>query len=263
METLEQLRRTAEQGRIQTVHGFGAKSERAILEAVAGALRARRRHRLSEAEPVALDLLAELKKAPGHAEVQQVLAKGVTRSSVVLQNGMQVDLRAIAPVSFGLRGCNLPAPKHTILHCASWHGSAVSSSMNMACTGDLSVLPGPPRSRSTMPWGYRSSPYDLDLVRVLRKAHERGCFLELNAQPARLDLDAEACRMARGEGVLVSINSDAHAAAQLANLRLAWVRHAAAGCRPLMLSTHDHWINCGHCWHLLWARSAIQSTGLR
>ena len=51
---------------------------------------------------------------------------------------------------------------------------------------------------------------DIDLLRVLRKARERGCFVELNAQPARLDLTDTACQMARSEGVLVSINSDAH-----------------------------------------------------
>jgi DNA polymerase (family 10) len=60
--------------------------------------------------------------------------------------------------------------------------------------------------------------YDVDLGRVLRKARERGCFLELNAHPARLDLTDAACRMARSEGVLVSINSDAHSTLQLDNL---------------------------------------------
>ena len=60
--------------------------------------------------------------------------------------------------------------------------------------------------------------FELDLDRVVRKARERGCFLELNAHPARLDLTDVACRMAKSEGVLVSINSDAHSALQLANL---------------------------------------------
>ena len=57
--------------------------------------------------------------------------------------------------------------------------------------------------------------YEIDLARVLRKARERGCYVELNAQPERLDLNDVACRMAKGEGVLVSINSDAHSARQL------------------------------------------------
>ena len=61
--------------------------------------------------------------------------------------------------------------------------------------------------------------YDIDLVRVLRKARERGCFVELNAQPQRLDLDDLACRMARDEGVLVSIASDAHGASEFGHLR--------------------------------------------
>jgi len=57
--------------------------------------------------------------------------------------------------------------------------------------------------------GERES-YDVDLLRVLRHARQRGCFVELNAHPARLDLDDSACQMAKAEGVLVSLNSDAH-----------------------------------------------------
>ena len=54
---------------------------------------------------------------------------------------------------------------------------------------------------------------------MIRHARERGCFLELNAQPSRLDLDDRACRMARDAGVLVSIASDAHGTLELANLQ--------------------------------------------
>jgi DNA polymerase (family 10) len=64
-------------------------------------------------------------------------------------------------------------------------------------------------------------PYDIDLPRVIHRARERGCFLELNAHPARLDLTDLACRMARDEGVLVSINSDAHSTLEFDNLALA------------------------------------------
>lgn len=61
--------------------------------------------------------------------------------------------------------------------------------------------------------------YDIDLERVIRKARERGCFLELNANPQRLDLTDIYCQMAQAEGVLVSINSDAHRTTDLDNLR--------------------------------------------
>ena len=53
-------------------------------------------------------------------------------------------------------------------------------------------------------------PYQVDLSRIISKARERGCFLELNANPKRLDLTDIYCQMAKSEGVLVSINSDAH-----------------------------------------------------
>ena len=53
--------------------------------------------------------------------------------------------------------------------------------------------------------------YDVDMARIIEQARARGCFLELNSQPQRLDLDEYYCRMAHDEGVMVSINSDAHA----------------------------------------------------
>lgn len=63
------------------------------------------------------------------------------------------------------------------------------------------------------------APCEIDLQRVIRKARERGCFLELNAQPTRLDLNDVACRMAKDEGVLLSIASDAHSTLDFENLR--------------------------------------------
>ncbi|MBI4207332.1 MAG: DNA polymerase/3'-5' exonuclease PolX [Betaproteobacteria bacterium] len=62
-------------------------------------------------------------------------------------------------------------------------------------------------------------PCDLDMLKIVRKAKRRGCFLELNAQPERLDLEDVYCQMAREEGVLVSVNSDAHSTLDFANLR--------------------------------------------
>jgi DNA polymerase (family 10) len=56
----------------------------------------------------------------------------------------------------------------------------------------------------------RREPYDVDMGRIIRHARERGCYLELNAHPERLDLFDVYCQAAKGEGVLISINSDAH-----------------------------------------------------
>ncbi|HID50076.1 MAG TPA: DNA polymerase/3'-5' exonuclease PolX [Chromatiales bacterium] len=52
--------------------------------------------------------------------------------------------------------------------------------------------------------------YDVDLSRIIEAARQRGCYLELNSQPQRLDLTDTWCQVAREQGVLISINSDGH-----------------------------------------------------
>jgi DNA polymerase (family 10) len=63
------------------------------------------------------------------------------------------------------------------------------------------------------------TPYDVDITRLVRHACERGCFMELNAHPVRLDLNDLDCRIARDEEVIVSINSDAHSVLDFENIR--------------------------------------------
>jgi DNA polymerase (family 10) len=63
-------------------------------------------------------------------------------------------------------------------------------------------------------------PYDVDLEAVMRAALERGCFLELNANPDRLDLTDDACKRAHDIGLKVSISTDAHRTADLDYMRL-------------------------------------------
>ncbi|MHB8366237.1 MAG: DNA polymerase/3'-5' exonuclease PolX [Acidithiobacillus sp.] len=59
---------------------------------------------------------------------------------------------------------------------------------------------------------------DVDMPRIIRHARERGCFLEINAQPERLDLVDIHARMAKEEGVLLAVNSDAHSIHDFDNL---------------------------------------------
>ena len=60
--------------------------------------------------------------------------------------------------------------------------------------------------------------YDVDMQRIIRHAQQRGCYLELNAQPDRLDLLDTYCHMAKAEGVLISVDSDAHSVNDFNNL---------------------------------------------
>src|SRR5512138_115169 len=63
------------------------------------------------------------------------------------------------------------------------------------------------------------NPIEVDMRRLIHHARERGCFLEVNAQPIRLDLTDMNCQVAKEEGVMMSINSDAHSVLDFENLR--------------------------------------------
>jgi DNA polymerase (family 10) len=56
---------------------------------------------------------------------------------------------------------------------------------------------------------------DLDMEAVLKAAAESGVALEINAHPARLDLDDVTARRAKELGIPLSINTDSHSEADL------------------------------------------------
>jgi len=62
-------------------------------------------------------------------------------------------------------------------------------------------------------------PYALDLDRVTAAARERGCFLEINSQPERLDLNDIHVQMAKDNGVKLAISTDAHSTNSLSYMR--------------------------------------------
>jgi DNA polymerase (family 10) len=64
----------------------------------------------------------------------------------------------------------------------------------------------------------RRPPADVDLEKVIETALETGTFLEINAQPDRLDLRDAHARLAGEAGVKIAISSDAHQISALSNL---------------------------------------------
>ncbi|MEJ2419667.1 MAG: PHP domain-containing protein [Exilibacterium sp.] len=62
-------------------------------------------------------------------------------------------------------------------------------------------------------------PYKLNMERLMNAAREKGCILEINSQPERLDLNDIQCRMAKDLGVKLAISTDSHSAKQLDNMR--------------------------------------------
>ncbi|KVH60123.1 DNA polymerase/3'-5' exonuclease PolX [Burkholderia cepacia] len=140
VDSLEQLRAEAKSGHVRELPGFGAKTEAHLLEAIDDRLqREPQRFLLPDAAHSLLPLLERLraiagvgKAVPagsfrrrretvgdldilvtasdpqavadafvGYGEVARVLAHGKTKSSVVLANGLQIDLRVVDADAFG------------------------------------------------------------------------------------------------------------------------------------------------------------------
>ena len=61
--------------------------------------------------------------------------------------------------------------------------------------------------------------YDVDLETVMKAAKERGCFLEVNAHPDRLDISDANCKMAKEMGLKLAISTDTHRITDLDYMR--------------------------------------------
>lgn len=78
----------------------------------------------------------------------------------------------------------------------------------------VSVLSKPVGAYMTAP-----APVPVDMMRLLKAAAETGTVVELDANPASLELDATHCKLAAQLGVLLAINPNAHRAARLVDYR--------------------------------------------
>lgn len=139
IQNLEELAEAARQHRIQTIPGMGAKTEASILKELERYRQRERRLLLGEAWPLAdeiaellndarvieqavpagsirrrretvgdIDILASSREQMAAMDVfirlpvvQEILAYGPTKSSVLTHENLQVDLRVVAPEEFG------------------------------------------------------------------------------------------------------------------------------------------------------------------
>jgi DNA polymerase (family X) len=139
IDSLKDLKEAARQQKIRGVSGFGVKTEEKILKEIEQLSEKKARFRLREVEEIAHSLLAYLKKVEGikdvviagsyrrrqetvgdldilatcredarvmeafvdYEDVDEVVSKGKTRSTVILRSGLQVDLRVVAQASYG------------------------------------------------------------------------------------------------------------------------------------------------------------------
>jgi len=135
----EQLLKACKEGKVSQLPGFGKKTEAKILEALQTKFTTTQRFLIAEAAPYAEALKSYLLEADGVKQVvvagsyrrrketvgdldilvtadpesnpvdyfvrfprvRDILAKGSTKASIVLKNGMQVDMRVVEEESFG------------------------------------------------------------------------------------------------------------------------------------------------------------------
>lgn len=62
-------------------------------------------------------------------------------------------------------------------------------------------------------------PMELNLEKIMEAAKDRGCHLEVNAHPDRLDLSDPYCKMAREMDLKLAISTDAHSTSDLDFMR--------------------------------------------
>ncbi len=139
MTTLAEVEQAARTGKLRHLPGLGEKSEAKILAGIEARKRTTGRMPIGQAWPVAQDILKYLRTMTGvrsaevagslrrgrptvgdldflvgaddarpvmaafvtHPQVARVLAQGPTKTSVELDNGLQADLRVLAPERFG------------------------------------------------------------------------------------------------------------------------------------------------------------------
>jgi len=75
----------------------------------------------------------------------------------------------------------------------------------------------------------RREAYEVDLDAVYEAAAKHAKLLELNSNPARLDLDDVACAAAKSHGIPIVINTDAHSTEGLDTLRYGVLQARRAG----------------------------------
>lgn len=137
--TIAELKQAAEAGRLRPLPGMGQKTEEKILKGILNLEQSSGRFTLGVALPIAEEILSRVRSIKGVKEAQyagslrrgretvgdvdllvstknsaavmkeflatpnlrEVLAQGDTKSSIVLANGLQVDLRVVPEKSFG------------------------------------------------------------------------------------------------------------------------------------------------------------------
>ncbi|MDX6767014.1 MAG: DNA polymerase/3'-5' exonuclease PolX [Candidatus Methylacidiphilales bacterium] len=151
------------------------------------------------------------------AQVAEIHHRNKTRDDIHLFAGVECDILKDGTLDYG----------DDILAQLDYVVASVHSAFNQdadtmtrriirAVENEHVTLLGHPTGRLLL----EREPYAINLDKVIDACAANGTWIELNANPFRLDMDWRYWRRARDKGVLCAINPDAHAVGQLGYLHL-------------------------------------------
>lgn len=186
--------------------------------------------------------------------VREIRAQGDVKSTVILQSGLQIDLRLVPEKSFGAALLYFTGSKNHNVHLRrraqernlKINEYGVFTERAEGVEGGEKKLAGateeevyhsiglpyiPPELREArgeiesalqgeLPNLIQAGAIKGDLHSHTTAAKQRGAFLEINSQPDRLDLNDLYCKMAKDMGIKLVISSDAHSTRELQNISL-------------------------------------------
>lgn len=139
-----------------------------------------------------------------HEEIDRLNA---TYSDFRILKGIECDILADGELDYD------PALRDTFEYVIGSIHSRFSMERDVMTARILAAMDDPTLTILAHPTGrllLQREPYAVDLDAVIEKAAATGVTLELNADPARLDLDWRWCRRANERGVCIEIGPDAH-----------------------------------------------------
>jgi DNA polymerase (family 10) len=185
---------------------------RATLEEMVAAARA-----LGRRYVAVCDHARRLRDGRLERQAEEIVALGQRMPAIRVLSGIEVDIRADGSLDMS----------DEALAERDWVMASVHAGFDQPrdrLTGRmLAAMENPHVDCIGHPTGRkinRRAPYDVDFERLLEGAVVTGTFLEINAQPDRLDLTDTHARAAGEAGVKIVVSTDAHRLGELENLEL-------------------------------------------
>jgi DNA polymerase (family 10) len=163
------------------------------------------------------------------AQRQEILAMNASSAGCVLLPGVESDILADGALDFPPATLQQLDVVIASVHSRMGHKrEEMTARVVAAAKNPWTDIIGHPTGRLIL----GRAPADYDVDALIEACAQSGCAVELNANPARLDLDEKHLAKAKERGVMISIAADAHSAEALGHLEYGVIIARRAGLTP-------------------------------